>query len=170
MRRRLRRPELLLWGRCDMRKLLVLLTMLVASPLWSFNLWQDIQTQTNWDLGKAAAGGTAIALAKNDALNVKAGDPVPSALAEISDYRFLSAWYGGNQFTFADGTSHWKDTAKIGLNAVYIFRGFVNQPPAIFQNLVIGPSLTFQVFSSPRVFVPFLDLNYQFGGSAQKTQ
>lgn len=142
--------------------------LLLASQCQAFNLISDIQSQTNWDVGRAASGGTAIALAKNDALNVKAGDFVPSALAEISDYRMFSVWYGGNEFTFADGTTHWKDTAKIGLNLAYFLNGFANKPPALLQNLVVGPSMSFNIVTSPHVFVPFLDVNFVFQGNSSK--
>lgn len=148
-------------------KILVFLaSFCISQPLLAFNLWQDIQQNTQWTLGQNAAAGTAVALKHNDALGIAAGQYVPSFLAQISQYRFLSAWWGGNQIKQGDGTLKLVDTAKLGFNVAYLFNGFVNQPPDLIKRLVIGPSVTLNLFSTPHVLVPFFDINYQFGGLA----
>ena len=154
----------------NLTKLMLVIAIVGTLPRWSqaFNLWQDIQTNTEWTLGQNAAAGTAVALKTSDALGIQAGQYVPSFLAQISQYRFLSAWWGGNYIPQPDGTSKLKDTAKLGFNVAYIFAGFVNQPPQILKNLVAGPSVTLNLISTPHVFVPFFDINYQFGGAASK--
>lgn len=132
----------------------------------AFNLWQDVKEQTQWTLGSVASAGTAVALKNEDGLDLKAGDFVPSFLASITQYRMFSLWWGGNSFKLADGTTVIKDTAKIGFNLAYVFRGFVNQPPTLLQNLVVGPSVSFNVVTAPRYVIPFLDINYAFGQPA----
>lgn len=139
---------------------------ILCIPAGAFNLWTDIEQNTQWTLGANAAAGTAVALKQSDALGVQAGQYVPSFLAQISQYRFLSAWWGGNQIKQPDGTQKLFDTAKMGFNVAYIFTGFVNQPPDLIRRLVVGPSLTLNLLSTPHVAVPFFDFNYQFGQTA----
>lgn len=131
--------------------------------VWAFNLIQDIDAQTNWDVGKAVAAGTSLVLKDVDAVNAKNGQFIGSALAEIADYRFLSLWGGGTFIPQSDGSLKALDTGKIGINLAYFFKSFVNQPPAIISNLVIGPSLATSIVSQPRVLVPSIDVNYKFG-------
>jgi hypothetical protein len=131
--------------------------------LFAFNLWSDIQTQTQWTLGSSVQAGTAIAMRHDDSTGVKAGQFVGSALASISNYRFLNLSAGGNFIPQANGTMRALDTAKLGINLAYIFKGFVNQPPAAISNLVIGPSLSTSLVTTPHVVIPFFDINYSFG-------
>lgn len=145
-----------------MKKVFALL-LLCAMNAQAFNLLTDLDNQVNWDVGKAAAGGTSLVLRNVDAYNAKAGQYVGSALAEISDYRFLSLWGGGTFIPQADGSLKALDTVKLGFNLVYIFKNMVNQPPAILSNLVIGPGLATSLVSTPHVFVPTVDVNYKFG-------
>ena len=155
------------------KKLLAFVLILLwgpLRPLFAFNLWDDIKQQTQWTFGNAAAGGTAFALKSDDSLNLKTGDLVASALASISQYRFLSFWYGANQIPQPSGGPRLIDTAKLGFNLSYLFVNFANQPPELLKHLVIGPSLSYSIITTPRVFVPFFDLQYQFGAiAAQKT-
>lgn len=116
----------------------------------AFNLWQDIEQNTQWTLGNTASAGTAI--------NLRSGDLSASALASISSYRMVSIWYGG---TLINGNM--TDTLKVGLNLSYFLKDFTNQPPDLIKNLVIGPSFAMSVISTPRVGTPFIDLNYKFG-------
>lgn len=154
-----------------MKKLILALIVLsTAKVSFAFNLWQDIQQNTQWTLGSNAAAGTAVALKTNDALGVQAGQYVPSFLAQITQYRFLSAWWGGNEIKQPDGTQKLFDTAKLGFNVAYVFNGFVNQPPDLIKRLVVGPSVTVNLLTTPHVFVPFVDINYQFGSTPTNTQ
>jgi hypothetical protein len=124
---------------------------------FAFNLWHDIQEKTEWTLGDVAAAGTAI--------NLRNGDLAYSALAEIGRYRFLSGWYGGTKVNKTD--ENLTDSAKIGFNLNYIFKGFVNKPPKFIDNLVVGPSYAISLLSSPRQGTPFFDINYSFGGGSK---
>ena len=150
-----------------MKKLITSLAVaaMLSSPAFAFNLWEDIQANTNWMLGQSVAAGTAVALRSCDAYRLKAGEFTGSALAQIANYRFLSAWFGGTFIPVENGEMKAIDTAKIGLNVAYVFKGFANQPPEVIRNLVIGPSISMPLFSSPHVAVPFLDINYAFGGT-----
>lgn len=149
-----------------MKKVLVILAAALLwpnRPVFAFNLWDDIKTNTNWTLGKSASAGTAIALRKADAYGLNAGDVIPSVLASIVEYRPLSFWWGGNEIPGEDGHQKLIDTAKVGINLAYLFRGFANQPPELIKNLVIGPSISMPLLTKPHVAVPFIDINYQFG-------
>jgi len=121
----------------------------------AFNLITDVQTQTQWTLGQIAAAGTSV--------DLKNGQYDASEFAQIANYRMLSGWYGGIEIPQGDGTVKLKDSAKLGLNLNYFFKGFVNQPPALLANLVIGPAIATNLVSSPRVVQYFVDINYQFG-------
>lgn len=140
------------------------LTVLGARQAFAFNPITDIQTQTKWDLGSSVAAGTSVILQDESAVNAKAGQYVGSALAEVSDYRFLSLWGGGTFIPQADGSLRALDTAKIGINLAYFFNSFVNQPPDIIKNLVVGPGLATSVVSTPRLLIPTVDINYKFSG------
>lgn len=157
-----------------MKTLLLLFVAFLLSTLCTsahaFNLWHDVQQNTQWTLGSNAAAGTAMAMKSNDSWGIKAGQFVPSALAQVAQYRFLSGWWGVNEIPQADGTQKLRDTAKIGFNVAYIFTGFVNQPPDLIKRLVVGPSVSMNLIASPRVVVPFFDVNYQFGAVATNTQ
>lgn len=146
------------------------LILFAAVNARAFNLWHDLQQNTQWTLGSNAAAGTAVALKDNDTLGVKGGQYVASFLAQIAQYRFLSAWWGGNEIKQPDGTQKLFDTAKLGFNVAYLFTGFVNQPPDLIKRLVVGPSVTMSLFTTPHVIVPFFDVNYQFGAVATNTQ
>lgn len=155
-----------------MKRLAVILTLAIAlcnGNAFAFNLWKDLQQNTDWTLGENAAVGTAFALVDSDGLGIKAGQYVPSFLAQITQYRFLSGWWGGTQIKQPDGTQKLFDTAKLGFNVAYIFTGFVHQPPDLIKRLVVGPSLCVNMFSTPHVVVPFFDINYQFGRTATNT-
>lgn len=149
------------------------IVVLVGLLMWSFNIasafnpWEDIQAETQWDLGHSVAAGTAVALKSNDTYGVKAGQFVGSALAEVADYRFISIWAGGNFIKQPNGELKALDTGKLGLNLAYVFKGFKNQPPELIRNLVIGPSLTFPIFTTPHVAMWWIDANYQFGGGSK---
>lgn len=134
---------------------------------FAFNLWRDIETETQWTLGSSVAAGTAVALKNEDSLNIRGGQFIGSALAQISNYRMLSVWAGGNFIPRGDNGLRAVDTGKIGLNLGYFFKNFVNQPPDLIKNLVIGPSLSTSIWTTPHVFVPFVDCNFAFGGMPQ---
>lgn len=140
-------------------KLIALISVFLLWPLRpaaAFNLITDIQTQTQWTLGQVASAGTSVDL-KNGQYDV-------SEFAEIANYRMLSGWYGGIEIPQGDGTVKLTDSAKIGLNLGYFLKSFVNQPPMILQNLVVGPAIGFNLVSSPRTVHYFVDLNYRFSG------
>lgn len=142
--------------------ILTLAVALFSGNAFAFNLWKDIEEQTEWKVGDSVSAGTAV--------NLRNGQYCGSALAQIAQYRFLSAWYGGTFIPQADQSLRAVDTAKIGLNLGYIFSGFKNQPPAFLTRLVIGPSFAIPLFSTPHKGTPFIDINYQFGAPAyQKT-
>lgn len=122
---------------------------------WAFNLIDDIQKQTTFPIGQAASAGMAVKL--------KDGSLSDSALAELVNYRMFSGWYGGTQINPSDGKM--TDTAKIGLNLGYFLTGFVNQPPLILRNLVVGPSIACSLISTPRKGTILFDFNYRFGGN-----
>jgi hypothetical protein len=136
-------------------KKLLMLCLFIATPSLAFNLITDIEQQTTFPIGQAASAGTAVNL-RNGSLSV-------SALAELSNYRMISFWYGGTFVNPSDGSM--TDTAKIGLNIGYFLTGFVNRPPLLFQNIVVGPSFAMSIISTPRVGTPFFDINYRFGGT-----
>ena len=150
-----------------MKKLLILSAFLLwpLQSVMAFNLWEDIQQQTRWTLGESVAAGTSVALRNvdRDDIHVSRGQYVGSALAQVSNYRFLSLWAGGTFIPTSDGTLKAIDSGKVGINLANVFAGFVNQPPAIINSLVIGPSIAMNLFSSPRVAIPFIDINYKFG-------
>ena len=140
-----------------MKRTLVIFTLalvLCKSNAFSFNLWTDIQQQTTFPIGQAASAGTAV--------NLRTGSLSASALAELANYRMLSGWYGGTMLNPSDGKM--TDTAKIGLNVGYFLTGFVNQPPLILRNLVVGPSIAMSLISTPRVATYLFDFNFRFGG------
>lgn len=141
------------------------LVLFASKVSFGFNLWEDIQQQTQWTLGKDVAAGTSVALrtVNNGNISVQGGQYYASALAEVSSYRFLSLWAGGVFIPTSDGTLKAIDTGKVGINLANVFAGFVNQPPAIIRNLVIGPAISINMFSSPRVAIPSIDANYRFG-------
>lgn len=155
-----------------MKKLIVMLIMFLTwpiRPVFAFDLWQDIQQKTEWRLGDSVAAGTSIALRHDDASGLKAGQFVGSALAQFSSYRMLSAWAGGTFVPKPDQTLKATETVKIGLNLGYFLTGFVNQPPVLLKNLVIGPSLSMPIWTTPHVVIPFFDINFAFGGTSEKS-
>lgn len=121
----------------------------------AFNLITDIENQATFPIGQAASAGTAI--------NLRNGTLAASFLAEVANYRMFSAWYGGTYVNKTDNAL--TDTAKIGLNLGYFLTGFVNKPPVILANLVVGPSYAINLITTPRVGTPFFDVNYRFGGT-----
>lgn len=141
-----------------MKTKIALFTAIMISTLslsvQAFNLWTDIQRETTFPIGQAASAGTAV--------NLKTGSLSASALAELTNYRMLSGWYGGTMLNPSDGKM--TDTAKIGLNVGYFLTGFVNQPPLILRNLVVGPSIAMSLISTPRVATYLFDFNFRFGG------
>lgn len=139
----------------------------IAMSAHAFNLWEDVQQQTQWTLGSSVEAGTAVAIRHDDSLNLKAGQFVGSALAQISNYRMLSLWAGGNFIPQDGGTLKAQDAVKIGFNLGYLFKDFANQPPDIIKNLVVGPSISTSLVSTPHVVIPWFDINYQFGGAAK---
>jgi hypothetical protein len=96
-----------------MKRLLILILALLVckANAFAFNLWEDVQQNTQWTLGENASAGTAYDVVK-DQIDV-------SELAQIASYRFLSAWYGGIQVPQSDNTVKWTDAGKIGLNLNY---------------------------------------------------
>lgn len=138
-----------------MKKIPAFLALFLTSSLFGFNLVTDIQQQTTFPIGQAASAGTAV--------NLKDGSLSASALAELVDYRMFSAWYGGTMIDPSNGKM--TDTAKIGLNVGYFLTGFVNKPPLILQNLVVGPSIACSLISTPRKAYYLFDINYRFGGT-----
>lgn len=150
-----------------MKKLLLTLAVLIGPlrPAAAFNLWDDIKLQTQWTLGSAVAAGTSIAMRSDSSSGLKAGQFVGSALAQISNYRMLSLWGGGTFVPQADRSLKAVESAKIGINLGYLFKGFTNPPPALIQNLVVGPSLSMPIWTTPHVVIPFFDANYAFGGT-----
>ena len=127
----------------------------LQSVAHAFNLVTDIEQNTTFPIGQAASAGTAV--------NLRNGSLSASALAELSNYRMLSFWYGGTMVDPADGRM--TDTAKIGLNLGYFLSAFANKPPMILTNLVVGPSFAMSLISTPRAGTPFFDINYRFGGN-----
>lgn len=149
--------------------IVVFIAVLLAGPrfAFAFNLWEDVQKETQWTLGSSVAAGTSVALRHDDSSGLQGGEFVGSALAQVSSYRFLSLWGGGTFIPQADKSLKAVDTVKVGFNLAYLFKGFANQPPEFIKNLVVGPSLTMPLFTTPHVVIPFFDLNYQFGGAAK---
>ena len=138
-----------------MKKWIVCFSMMVVAPAMAFNLVTDVEQQATFPIGQAASAGTAV--------NLRNGQLAGSALAELANYRMFSAWYGGTYVNSTDKSM--TDTAKIGINLGYFLTGFVNKPPMILQNLVVGPSFAMSLISTPRVGTPFFDINYRFGGT-----
>lgn len=139
-----------------MKKILLVLAILLAwpnRPVFAFNFVSDVEQNTTFPIGQAASAGTAV--------NLRNGSLSASALAEISNYRMLSLWYGGTMLDPSDGKM--TDTAKVGLNVGYFLTGFVNQPPLILRNLVVGPSIAMSLISTPRVATYLFDFNFRFG-------
>lgn len=128
-----------------------------TKPAGAVNLMADIYQQTTFPLGQAASAGTAV--------NLRDGSLAASALAEVVNYRMFSFWYGGTYVNTDVGQPKLTDTAKVGLNIGYFFLNFANKPPAILSNLVVGPSFAMSLISTPRVGIPFFDVNYRFGGT-----
>jgi hypothetical protein len=124
-------------------------------PAHAFNLWHDIEQQTQWTLGENAAAGTSV--------NIRNGQFDSSEFAGISSYRFLSFWYGGINIPQSDNTIKLTDAAKFGFNLNYFLTGFANQPPQFLQRLVIGPAIACSIITTPRVVNYFVDVNYVFG-------
>lgn len=143
----------------------VLLSMGPLMPAAAFNLWTDIQEQTQWTLGSAVAVGTSIALRHDDASGVKAGQFVGSALAQVASYRMLSLWAGGTFIPQEDQSLRAIETGKVGFNLGYLLKGFKNQPPPVIQNLVFGPSISMPLWTTPHTVIPFFDINYKFGAN-----
>lgn len=133
---------------------LYIVILLCSVNAFSFNVITDIEEQTTFPIGQAASAGTAV--------NLKTGSLSASALAELVNYRMFSGWYGGTMLTPSDGKM--TDTAKIGLNVGYFLTGFINQPPLILRNLVVGPSVAMSLISTPRVATYLFDFNFRFGG------
>jgi hypothetical protein len=145
----------------------IMAMLAIGEQAFAFDLWQDVQQQTQWTLGSSVEAGTAVALRSDASTNVKGGQFIGSALASIANYRFLNVSAGGNFIPQPNGTLRALDTGKLGINLAYIFKGFVNQPPAMLTNLVIGPSLSTSLVSTPHVVIPFFDINYSFGGATK---
>ncbi len=133
---------------------LIALLLSMCARAQGFNLITDIEQQTTFPVGQAASAGTAV--------NLKTGALSASALAELTNYRMFSGWYGGTILNPSDGKL--TDTAKLGLNVGYFLTGFVNQPPLILRNLVVGPSIAMSLISTPRVATYLFDVNFRFGG------
>src|SRR5437762_7993746 len=115
-----------------MKKTLLVLAVVLMwpnKPVFAFDLWSDIQEQTQWTLGNAVAAGTSISLVSRDSLNVQGGQFLGTALAQLVQYRYLSLWGGGTFIPQTDQKLKAIDTAKVGFNINYIFSGFTNQPP-----------------------------------------
>lgn len=123
----------------------------------AFNLITDVEQQTQWTFGQVAAAGTSI--------NLRNGQYDPSEFAQIANYRMLSLWYGGIEIPQGDGTIKLTDSAKMGFNLGYFLRNFVDKPPLIFQNLVVGPAISTSLATTPRVVNYWVDINYQFSGA-----
>lgn len=145
-----------------------LVIALLSGNALAFNLWDDLEEQTQWTLGSSVAAGTAVAMRHENSLDLKAGQFIGSALAQFANYRMFSVWAGGNFIPREDKTLKAIETAKIGINLGYLLRGFSNQPPTIIQNLVFGPSLSMPIWTTPHVVIPFFDINYAFGGTQTK--
>jgi len=139
-------------------KVAIALSVLSGNALAS-NLLTDIQKETTFPIGQTAAAGMAV--------NLKDGSLSDSALAELVNYRMFSGWYGGTQIKPSDGKM--TDTAKIGLNVGYFLTGFINQPPLILRNLVVGPSVACSLISTPRTATYLFDFNFRFGGTVTPT-
>lgn len=138
-----------------MKRFWLLLTILVASPIWSFNLWRDVQENTQWTLGENASAGTAV--------NVKNGNLYGSEFAGIASYRMFSTWYGGINIPQGDNTMKFTDAAKLGLNLNYFLAGFANKPPELLKRIVIGPAIAYPLLVTPRTPTYTIDINYLFG-------
>jgi len=141
-----------------MKSISALLALFLLSTLAlsanAFNLWTDIQQQTTFPIGQAASAGTAV--------NLRDGSLSASALAELANYRMFSAWYGGTMLDPSNGKM--TDTGKIGINVGYFLTGFINQPPLILRNLVVGPAVAMSLISTPRKAAYLFDFNFRFGG------
>ena len=122
---------------------------------FAFNLITDVEQQTTFPIGQSASAGTAV--------NLKNGKLSASALAEVSNYRMFSLWYGGTLLDPSNGGL--TDTAKVGLNLGYFLSSFSNKPPAILMNLVVGPSVAYSIISTPRVATYLFDVNMRFGNN-----
>jgi hypothetical protein len=152
-----------------MKKVLLAIGLFLAGPLKpcaAFDLWQDLQSETKWRLGSSAQAGMAIAMRSDDSVNVKAGQYCGSALASLVDYRFLNLSAGGTFVPQNNGTLKALDTGKIGINLGYFLTDFVDEPPALLKNMVVGPSLSTTLVTTPHVFIPFFDLVLGFGGGS----
>jgi hypothetical protein len=121
---------------------LAISAVLLFGPRWAnaFNVVKDIRENVKWEFGQAAQAGQGYDFSS------KKWDV--SALAEIAEYRFLSASYGA---TFLDAnSSKATDTFKVGILSNFFFKLFTNPPtPQMqwMQNLNIGPSYAIPVFS-----------------------
>ncbi len=134
--------------------------MFGTHPASAFNLITDVEQNTLFTVGQTAAAGTAV--------NLRNGQYSASELAQISQYRMLSLWYGGTEVGRGDNTFTMTDSLKIGLNLSYFLSKFTNPLPPSAQwlnNIVVGPSFAMSVFSTPRVGTPFVDINYAFGSA-----
>ncbi len=143
-----------------MKRTLIIFTLVIAlckANAFAFNLITDVEQQTNWTLGQVAAAGTSV--------NLRNGQYDPSEFAQIANYRMLSLWYGGIEIPQGDGTIKLTDSAKFGFNLGYFLSNFVNKPPLILQNLVVGPAISTSLATTPRVVNYWVDINYQFSGS-----
>lgn len=139
-----------------MKTFILLLAFFVSAPYaQAFNLWRDVQEQTQWTLGENAAAGTAV--------NVETGSLYGSEFAGIASYRFLSTWYGGINIPQSDNTMKFTDAAKLGLNLNYFLTGFANHPPELLQRIVIGPAIAYPLLTTPRHPTYTIDINYVFG-------
>lgn len=138
-----------------------------AQSAFAFNLWEDVQQNTQWTLGSSVEAGTAVALRSDESLGLKAGQFTGSALASVSNYRMLNLAAGGTFIPQNNGNNlKATETVKVGLNLGYVFKGFANQPPALIKSLVIGPSISMPIWTTPHVVIPWFDINYAFGGSS----
>ncbi len=135
----------------------------ILPKAYGFNLISDIDQNTQWTLGSAVQAGTSLSLVNSSAYNIKAGQFNGSALASVANYRFLNFAAGGTAIPQANGSTKLLDTGKIGINVGYFLKNMVNQPPALIQNMVIGPTLMTTLVTTPHVFVPGFDFNYSFG-------
>lgn len=154
-----------------MRNLAKLLLVLAVCSLWpnrpvfAWNPLTDVRDNLQWTFGKKVEAGLAVKLA--GAGDLERGDTATSALAGIFDYRFLAFSYGGIRVNKNDANV--TDTAKLGYKVTSFFDWFKNPPTpemAWMRNLNIGPALSMPIIARKHPVTLFLDINYQFGGTA----
>lgn len=152
-----------------MKKLLVVLTISLMSPIWSAYAWnpvRDVQDNLKWTLGEEASIGTAYKIGGSGPVDI--GQRGDSAMLGIFDYRFVKMSYGA--ITDPQSGSKVGDGLKVGLMLNYFLNWFKSpQTPAmqLLSNVNVGPTITVPLLteSKPLKYPSvWIEANYRFGG------